>query len=130
MRYARNGFRSAEEIIVAAHAGDRPARLALREYAQYLAAGITSIVQLLDPSLIVLAGGISVNNKILFAGLEELLPGLILPVSHRQLRTIPSTLGYYGAVYGAGALAREKVTIPQRFGKDLPAHAKADDPAW
>jgi predicted NBD/HSP70 family sugar kinase len=64
---------------------------------------------LLDPELFILAGGIAQKNEILLADLRELLPHMIMPVKIRHLRICPSQLGYYGAVYGAGAVAREKL---------------------
>jgi predicted NBD/HSP70 family sugar kinase len=106
VRYAKGNYSSAEEVIRAAHGGDAAARSALREYAEYLAIGIASIVHLLDPELLILAGGIAQENKILLADLDELLPRRIMAVKMRHLRIIASQLGYYGAVYGAGAIAR------------------------
>jgi glucokinase len=90
----------------AAHAGDAGARHALREYAEYLAAGIASIVHLLDPELLIVAGGIAQENKILLADLDELLPRMLMAAKIRRLRILASQLGYYGAVYGARAIGR------------------------
>ena len=58
VRYASSEYSSAEEVIRAARAGGETARRALRRYAEYLAIGIASIVHLLDPELVILAGGI------------------------------------------------------------------------
>jgi N-acetylmannosamine-6-phosphate 2-epimerase/N-acetylmannosamine kinase len=111
LRYANGNYASAEEVIRAAHAGAAPARSALREYAEYLALGIASIIHLLDPELLILAGGIAQENKILLADLDELLPGMIMAAKMRRLQILSSQLGYYGAVYGAGAAARAIRTI-------------------
>jgi predicted NBD/HSP70 family sugar kinase len=67
--------------------------------------GTASIVHLLEPELLILAGGILQENKILLADLDEFLPRMIMAVKLR-LRILASRLGYYGAVYGAGAIAR------------------------
>jgi hypothetical protein len=53
-----------------------------------------------------MAGGIAQDNKILLADLHELLPHTIMAAKIRGLRILTSELGYYGAVYGAGAIAR------------------------
>ncbi len=106
LRYANGNYASAEDVIREAHAGAATARSALREYAEYLALGIASIVHLLDPELFILAGGIAQDNKILLADLDELLPVMIMAAKMRRLRIVSSQLGYYGAVYGAGAIAR------------------------
>jgi len=107
VRYAGGGFRSAEEVIKAAHVGQAEAEEALHLYAVHLGAGIASIVHLLDPSLVVLAGGIAQNNSLLFTYLRRGLKGLLLAADQRQLRIEPSPLGYYSGVMGAAAVARD-----------------------
>jgi glucokinase len=100
-------------VIRAAGGGSDGARRALRQYAEYLAIGIASIVHLLDPEMVILAGGITQRNDILLRDLDELLPRLVMAAEMRRLRVCVSRLGYYGAVYGAGVMARE--LIKQRF---------------
>lgn len=109
VRFCEGQYSSAEAVIRAAHSGVSQARNALRKYSGYLATGIASIVHLLDPELVILAGGIAQENELLFSDLDELLPGKIMAAQARPLRIAPSRLGYYGAVYGAGAVAREKL---------------------
>ncbi|PKQ05486.1 MAG: fructokinase [Alphaproteobacteria bacterium HGW-Alphaproteobacteria-11] len=48
-----------EEIVAAAQAGKRPARLALRRYADRLARALAHTINILDPEIIVLGGGMS-----------------------------------------------------------------------
>lgn len=48
-----------EEIVAAAQAGARPARLALRRYADRLARALAHTINILDPEIIVLGGGMS-----------------------------------------------------------------------
>jgi glucokinase len=109
LRYAEGHYSSAEELIRGARAGDRAARLALKTYAENLAIGIASIVHMLDPELLILAGGIAQENEMLLADLEELLSRVMMAGNMRTLRICASQLGYYGVVYGAGAVAREKL---------------------
>jgi glucokinase-like ROK family protein len=111
VRYAKGDYASAEGVIGAAREGSATARRALREYAEYLAIGMASIVHLLDPELFIVAGGIAQENEILMADLNELLPRLVMAAQMRRLRICVSRLGYYGAVYGAGAVAREKLQL-------------------
>jgi len=109
LRCAKDNYSSAEEVIQAARGGEGVARSALREYSEYLAIGIASIVNLLDPELFILAGGIAQENEVLLAHLDELLPRLIMASKIRRLRICASRLGNYGAVYGAGAVARDNL---------------------
>ena len=54
------GTRSrAERIVAAADAGDGPARASIARYERRLARGLASIINLLDPDVIVLGGGLS-----------------------------------------------------------------------
>ena len=48
-----------EEIVAAAQAGARPARLALRRYADRLSRALAHLINILDPEVIVLGGGMS-----------------------------------------------------------------------
>lgn len=50
---------SPEGIVAAAQAGNRPARFALRRYADRLARALAHIINILDPHVIVLGGGMS-----------------------------------------------------------------------
>jgi len=50
---------SPEAIVAAAESGDRPARLALRRYADRLARALAHVINILDPHAIVLGGGMS-----------------------------------------------------------------------
>lgn len=108
MRYAGGAFASADEIIAAANAGDARARSAILVYARHLAIGAASIVHLLDPEMLIVAGGIAQNNPLLFTALEsELSTRLTIP-DRRKLRVAASSLGYYAGVYGAAAVVRER----------------------
>src|SRR5690606_2344517 len=50
---------SPEAIVAAAEGGNRPARLALRRYADRLARALGHVINILDPHAIVLGGGMS-----------------------------------------------------------------------
>lgn len=113
VRFAEGNYPSAEAVIRAAHSGASQAKRAIRQYAGYLAIGIASIVHLLDPELLILAGGIAQENELLFSDVNELLPGRMMAAKARRLRVAPSRLGYYGVVYGAGIIARERLSSPQ-----------------
>ncbi|MCC6362169.1 MAG: putative N-acetylmannosamine-6-phosphate 2-epimerase [Bryobacterales bacterium] len=106
LRYAGDSDRgSAEEIIAAAHRGDDRARAAIGKLADYLAAGCAQVIRLLDPELIVIGGGLAQDNPLLFTELEVHLRREVLAWERRGLRVLPSMLGYYAGVAGAGAVA-------------------------
>jgi N-acetylmannosamine-6-phosphate 2-epimerase/N-acetylmannosamine kinase len=114
VRYGGGSFASAEELIREAHAGDGRAREAMGAYARYLAAGLASVVQLLDTPLIVLAGGLAQNNPLLIAELNRELPRRVTAAEARRLQVRASPLGYYAGVLGAAAVAIEKLAADLR----------------
>ena len=83
VRYAGGGFATAEEVIRAAGAGDVRAREAIATLARYLGAGLASLVQLLDPSLLILSGGLAQDNPFLAPRLESELAARV-PVWERR----------------------------------------------
>jgi glucokinase-like ROK family protein len=101
-------FASAEEVIAAANSGDAQARQAVRMLARHLAAGCAAVVALLDPSLLLLAGGLTQNNPLLLSGLREELEGRLLARERRRLRVEFSTQRYLGGLSGAAAVALER----------------------
>jgi glucokinase len=106
IRYAAQGnFTSGEEVIAAANAGDSTARIAILTLAKYLAIGCASIVQLLDPDLLILAGGLAQNNPLLLSALAENLAQRTTVWQQRKLRIAASSLGYSAGVLGAAAVA-------------------------
>jgi predicted NBD/HSP70 family sugar kinase/putative N-acetylmannosamine-6-phosphate epimerase len=106
VRYAEGAFTAADQVIAAAREGNPKARAALRTYAKYLATGAASIVQLLDPELLVLAGGVAQDNPFLLPDLESELVSRITVPTQRRLSLRISELGYYAGVYGAAAITR------------------------
>ena len=108
VRYAGGRFASAEEVIQAAAAQDAGAREANRVLARYLAVGAANIVNLLDPQLIVVAGGLVQNNPDLIAALAEELKRNVPAWEQRGLEIRGSELGYHAGVLGAAAVAMEK----------------------
>lgn len=73
-RRATGGELGAEAIVAAAAAGDMPSRATLDRHAQRLARGLAHVVNILDPHVVVLGGGLS-----RLAHLYERLPALMTP---------------------------------------------------
>ena len=106
MRYAAGGnFASCEEIVAAANLGDSTAQIAMRTLAKYLAIGCASIINLLDPEMLIVGGGLAQNNPLLFTVLTEELAKRVTVWPQRHLQIQPSALGYSAGVLGAAAVA-------------------------
>ncbi len=106
LRYAGHPAGGVREVLAAVHSGDVRAREAVVRVARELARGLAPAVQVLDPGLIVLAGGVAQENPLLAealsAGLAERVPNW----TARRIDVRISALGYHGGVSGAGAVAR------------------------
>jgi N-acetylmannosamine-6-phosphate 2-epimerase/N-acetylmannosamine kinase len=106
LRYAGPGsFTSAEQVIAAANSGDSVAQGAIRALAAYLAIGCASIVTLVDPEMLILAGGLAQDNPLLLKALTEELAKRVNVWPQRKLRVQVSALGYSAGVLGAAAVA-------------------------
>jgi predicted NBD/HSP70 family sugar kinase len=100
----RGGSGSAEEILALHDAGDAIARDVVREFADDLARVLVSVAAVLDPSRIVLGGGLGSN------------PSLLGPVTAAVARIAPfpiavvvSDLGARSAIRGAAALGARRL---------------------
>jgi N-acetylmannosamine-6-phosphate 2-epimerase/N-acetylmannosamine kinase len=106
LRYAEaGGFASSEKVIAAANGGDSVAQGAIRTLAGYLAIACASIVALLDPQMVILAGGLAQDNPHLLEALTAELAKLVVLWPQRKLRVQASALGYSAGVAGAAAVA-------------------------
>lgn len=101
-RQLGNAQRSAAEIAQLAEHGDAAACATLNRYQQQLLSGLSLIINILDPDIIVLGGGVS-NIKSLYPYLNTHLPESVFG---RECDTpvVPSTHGDSSGVRGAAWL--------------------------
>jgi fructokinase len=90
-----------EDIVACAKAGDAPAAAALGRHASRLARGIAHVVNIIDPEVIVLGGGLSQLEH-----LYELLPGLIAPYVFADEATAEVRRPKWGDSSGSRGAAR------------------------
>ena len=109
IRFAQGAFKTAEEVIAAGQAGDAVAAEAIRILAGHLATGTASIIQILDPEMVILSGGIIENNSLLLRHFQEELQSRVPVWEHRNLQVQASRLGYFSGVLGAVAAVLEKL---------------------
>jgi glucokinase len=96
------------EVGDAAAAGDADALALLDEYADNVAIGLAGLANVLDPGLIVFAGGIIVLGALLFDPLTAAFRRHVEGVEHRPLIPIvPAALGVPAGAIGAAVLARQ-----------------------
>jgi fructokinase len=96
------GARDASGLPARAAAGDAAARAALDRHADRLARALASVVNLLDPDVILLGGGLS-NMAHLYEALPRLIPRHVFSDSFTT-RIVPARQGDSSGVLGAARL--------------------------
>jgi glucokinase len=89
--------------------GDPLAQRLLKDTAKYLAAGIVSIVNIFNPSLIILGGSVILGLPDLVPAAEKRVRSLALPTPLEDLRISLGALGNKAGVIGAAGYARSRL---------------------
>jgi len=90
-----------------AHAGDEQARAVLREIGLRLGAGLTGIVNALDPEVIVIGGGAVAAGDLLLEPAREVVAARALPPVREGVRIVPAAFGNESGMLGAALMALE-----------------------
>lgn len=99
-----SGIRS-RAIAEALAAGDDLVREALMTAAEYLAAGLVSVINFYNPPLIVLGGGLIEAVDLFFSVAASRARHDALQVPRREVHIVKSGLGDYSGIVGAAVLA-------------------------
>jgi glucokinase len=99
---------SAEKVEVAARNGDKMSLDVLARTSQYLGVGMTNIVNIFNPEMIVLGGGVAKMGDLLIEPARRVVAEKAFPVSARAVHIITAQLGDEAGVYGAAAFAFEQ----------------------
>ena len=100
-RRSHGRFSSTRELVEAHLAGDAGASEIWLTSVRALARAITSFINLLDPEIILIGGGIAQAGKALFQPLSAMLDQMEWrPAGHRA-RIVPTQLGEWAGAYGA-----------------------------
>lgn len=97
----------APTVFAAAAAGDPRARALLESVADRLGAAIATAVNLLNPEVVVVGGGVAEAGESLMAPLRAAVARYALPTHHDGLRVVSAALGERAGVVGAGLYAWE-----------------------
>ncbi len=97
-----------EDVTAAALSGDLEARVLMDEVGWWLARGIANLACVLDPTCVVIGGGLSEVTPLLIEPARAALPGLLEGGPRRQpILLVPAALGPNAGAIGAGLLARD-----------------------
>ncbi len=88
-----------EHVVAAAREGDHDAGAVLDEFAWWVAAGVANLIDLLDPSVVVLGGGVIDAADVLLHRIEAAVPEQVLARAHRP--SVEIAAAHFGATAGA-----------------------------
>lgn len=103
------GREAVTELIDAAIAGEPAARAALEEVATWLGVGLATLVNVFNPSMVVLGGVFERIHPLVGATVERTLAERSMPASGELVRVVPGRLGVDGPILGAAELAFEEL---------------------
>jgi glucokinase len=93
----------AQVVYQAAHDGDEFAREVVRDTARFLGATVANVVNLLNPDVVVICGGVTLAGDQLFAPLREEVRRRAFKPAVAACRIVPGSLSGTAGVYGAVA---------------------------
>ncbi|MEW6025968.1 MAG: ROK family protein [Planctomycetota bacterium] len=96
---------NAKHIFNLARKGDRSAQLVVNRTAHYLGIAIASLINIFDPEMVVIGGGVAQAGDILFRPLRKVVKISIMKHPYRRPKIVPARLGEDAGLIGAAALA-------------------------
>lgn len=94
----------AEHVFAAYRKGDEQAVRIIHQTVRYLAIGLSNLIHLVNPGLIVLGGGVTRAGDVLFPLLRKQLTTYLMEPFRETCRVVPAALGEDAGLLGAAAL--------------------------
>jgi len=101
-----------EDVLELARRGNLAAIQAMRQAGRDVGDVLAACVNLLNPSVIVIGGGLSSAGEYLMAGVREIVYQRSLPLATSRLRIVQSMAADHAGVLGAGRLVIDHVLAP------------------
>lgn len=100
---------SAEDVARAAWDGDPVARAIFARAAAHLGTGIANLVNLLNPALVIIGGGVARAGELLFGPVRRIVRQEAFDRPGEAVQIVPAALGGDVGVVGAAAVVRERL---------------------
>jgi predicted NBD/HSP70 family sugar kinase len=111
---AQRGSLSARDVAEAAHHGDPVSVQLLQQAGRHVGQMLATAVNMMNPSLIVIGGGVAGAGDVLMASIREVVYGRSLPLATRNLQIRQSTLGDRAGVAGVASMVIDELFAPER----------------
>ena len=96
---------TAREVSLAAQEGDSLASEVIARAADYLGAAMVNLVNIFNPEIIVVGGGMSNMGELLLEPVGQIVKERAFKLSAQAVRIVPAQLGEDAGVFGAAAFA-------------------------
>jgi glucokinase len=93
----------------AARSGDKLSREIIARAAYYLGIGMVNIVNIFDPEMFVIGGGMSELGEMILGSGRKMVAQQVFSLSARSVKIVTAQLGNEAGVYGAAAFALEMI---------------------
>jgi glucokinase len=104
-------YATAEDVAAAARDGDAGAKALWDETVEALACGVTSIVNLFEPELVVIGGGVSRSGEQLIGPVRELVRASTMKPAGEKADIVSSAFGDQVGVVGAAAIVYDRAAL-------------------
>lgn len=105
-----------DDVLELVRRGSVDAVQAVRQAGRDIGEVLATCVNLLNPSVIVIGGGLSAAGEYLLAGVREMVYQRSLPLATARLRIVQSMAGDRAGVLGASRMIIDHVLSPDRIG--------------
>jgi glucokinase len=100
---------TSEIVYEQAVAGDPFCREVMTDTARYLAVGVANMLNIFNPEVVVIGGGVTRAGDVLFRPLAERVRGRAFPMALEGVRVVPAELGTNAGLIGAVAVIKKAV---------------------
>ncbi len=101
LQRSKGRFTATRDLVAAHRAGDAEATNVWLASVRSLARGVVSLINLLDPEIVILGGGIANAGDALFLPLQEAVDAWEWRPTGEATRIVPAALGEWAGAYGA-----------------------------
>ena len=102
-------FKTTHELLAAQKSGDAGASAIWLKSVRYLASAVASFINVLDPELIVIGGGIAGAGAALFGPLEDFVRDIEWQPGGHKVPIVPARLGEFAGAFGSSKRAWDVV---------------------
>lgn len=112
---AATGTITARDVAYAATRGDSAAHSLIVDAGHRIGGALAAVVNILNPSLIVIGGGVALTGDVLLAAIRRTVYEHSLPLATRDLSVVPSQLGSLAGITGAAHMVIDELLSPERL---------------